>query len=464
MTSLDVHTTDIPGVLVFDLPLHGDSRGWFKETWQREKMAALGLPDFGPVQNNMSYNEEPGVTRGLHAEPWDKLVSLATGRILGAWVDLRDGPSFGRTFTLEMGPDKAVFIPRGVANGYQALEPRTTYTYLVNDHWSPEAKASYTFVNLADETLAIDWPTPLDRAIISDADRLHPRLADVKPFPPARTVIVGAGGQLGLALRRALPDAVALAHGDLDLTDDEAVASYPWRGVETIVNAAAYTAVDAAETPAGRIAAWQLNVAAVRRLAEVARAHRATLVHVSSDYVFDGTSTDHAEDEPVSPLGVYGQTKAAGDAVVAGVPRHYLLRTSWVIGEGKNFVTTMAGLARAGVKPAVVDDQYGRLTFADDLAAAIVHLLGSGAPHGTYNVTCDGSIVTWCDVARRVFELTGRDADDVSPTTTEAYGAGKKLAPRPAHSVLLLDKIKATGYSPSDGDEALVAYVRRLQR
>ncbi|HAD75531.1 MAG TPA: dTDP-4-dehydrorhamnose reductase, partial [Gemmatimonadetes bacterium] len=84
--------TPIPGLVVFDLPVHGDSRGWFKENWQREKMTEAGLPDFGPVQNNISFNDKVGTTRGIHAEPWDKFVSVATGRIFGAWVDLREGP------------------------------------------------------------------------------------------------------------------------------------------------------------------------------------------------------------------------------------------------------------------------------------------------------------------------------------------------------------------------------------
>lgn len=121
MSDLSIDTTDIPGLLVLHLPLHGDNRGWFKENWQREKMTALGMPDFGPVQNNMSHNSQAGVTRGMHAEPWDKLVSVANGRILGAWVDLRDGDSFGNVVTVEMGPETAVFVPQGVANGYQAL-------------------------------------------------------------------------------------------------------------------------------------------------------------------------------------------------------------------------------------------------------------------------------------------------------------------------------------------------------
>jgi len=95
---LQLSSTPIPGLLVIDLPLHGDNRGWFKENWQREKMMALGLPDFRPVQNNVSFNATVGVTRGLHAEPWDKLVSVTTGAVFGAWVDLREGETFGHQF------------------------------------------------------------------------------------------------------------------------------------------------------------------------------------------------------------------------------------------------------------------------------------------------------------------------------------------------------------------------------
>ena len=104
---LQATETMIPGLVVFDLPVHGDARGWFKENWQREKMTALGLSDFGPVQNNISFNDAVGTTRGIHAEPWDKWVSVATGRIFGAWVDLREGPSFGAVYTTELDPSKA---------------------------------------------------------------------------------------------------------------------------------------------------------------------------------------------------------------------------------------------------------------------------------------------------------------------------------------------------------------------
>ncbi|HSH56290.1 MAG TPA: dTDP-4-dehydrorhamnose 3,5-epimerase, partial [Candidatus Limnocylindrales bacterium] len=113
-------------------------------------------------------------------EPWEKFISVANGRVLGAWCDLRKGPSFGQTLTIEITPGKAVFVPRGVANGYQTLEPHVTYTYLVNDHWSPNTK--YTFVNLFDPELGITWPINPEEAIVSDKDKQHPMLADVTPM------------------------------------------------------------------------------------------------------------------------------------------------------------------------------------------------------------------------------------------------------------------------------------------
>lgn len=177
---LAVRETDIPGMFVVDLVLHGDNRGWFKENYQREKLEALGLPHFEIVQNNFSYNAEVGVTRGLHAEPWEKFISMAYGEVYGVWVDLRSGDSFGKTFTMKITPEVAVFVPRGIANGYQTLEPNVTYTYLVNAHWSPDAK--YAAVNLFDPALGVEWPISQDQAIVSEKDLNNPMLADVQPM------------------------------------------------------------------------------------------------------------------------------------------------------------------------------------------------------------------------------------------------------------------------------------------
>ena len=178
MAELKLHTTEIPGLFVLDIPLHGDNRGWFKENYQKAKMEALGLPSFEVVQNNFSFNVERGVTRGLHAEPWEKFISVANGSVFGAWVDLRKGNSYGKTFSIEITPEVAVFVPRGVANGYQTLAENVTYTYLVNDHWSPEA--TYTYVNAFDPAIGVEWPIAKEQAIVSEKDEAHPLLVDVE--------------------------------------------------------------------------------------------------------------------------------------------------------------------------------------------------------------------------------------------------------------------------------------------
>ncbi|MDQ1215331.1 dTDP-4-dehydrorhamnose reductase [Microbacterium arborescens] len=463
--TLTVTETAIPGLIVLDLPVHGDSRGWFKENWQREKMTAAGidLPDFGPVQNNISFNDAVGTTRGIHAEPWDKYVSVATGRIFGAWVDLREGPTFGAVYTAELDPSRAIFVPRGVGNSYQTLEPDTAYTYLVNDHWSPDA--TYTFLNLADETAAIEWPIPLDQVEISEKDKNHPRLSDVVPMPPKRILVTGANGQLGRALRAEFGDHPWMEYAgrdELDLTSPDLASARRWRDYSTIINAAAYTKVDLAETPEGRVDAWAANVTAVAALARIAAANGITLVHVSSDYVFDGTKDGaYTESDPVSPLGVYGQTKAAGDAVVSVVPRHYIVRTSWVIGDGNNFVRTMASLAERGIDPKVVDDQIGRLTFTDDIARGIRHLLDSGAAYGSYNVTGDGAEASWYRLAAEIFHALGYDPERVQPVSTTQYfeNATAAVSPRPENSVLDTSKTHRAGAAARDHFAALRAYL-----
>ena len=455
-----VETTPIPGLLVVRLPVHHDDRGWFKENWQRAKMVALGLPDFGPVQSNVALSHR-GVTRGIHAEPWDKFVSVAGGKVFAAWVDMRAGESFGATFWIEIDEDVAVFVPRGVGNSYQALEDGTVYSYLVNEHYV--AGRTYPALDLADPTVAIPWPIPLDSpdVEISDKDRTNPALADVEPMAPKKTLITGCRGQLGRALATVYPDADLVDLDELDLTDPAALAAWPWDEYAVVLNAAAYTAVDAAETPEGRRTAWAANAAAPAALARIAAERNLTLVHYSTDYVFDGADVagGHREDEPFSPLGVYGQTKAAGDVAVATAPRHYVLRTSWVIGDGNNFVRTMARLAADGVDPGVVGDQIGRLTFTTELARATAHLLATRAPYGTYNVTNAGTPRSWADYAARVFELTGHDPARVSTVTTEEYSAGKAVAPRPLCGVLALDKLAGTGFVSGDADEALAAYL-----
>lgn len=274
--------------------------------------------------------------------------------------------------------------------------------------------------------------------------------------------IVGANGQLGTALRAQYPGAQFADINELDITSEESVANFDWSGITTVLNAAAFTNVDGAETPEGRVAAWKVNATAVGYLVKACQAHNMTLVHISSDYVFDGTAEVHLETEDFSPLNVYGDSKAAGDLLVQQLDSYYILRTTWVIGEGKNFVRTMLGLAEKGISPTVVSDQIGRLTFTDELVRAIDHLLSSNAATGTYNVTNDGPLESWAQITRRIFSLAGHDELTVTDTSTEEYFAGKEnIAPRPLGSNMSLSKIHESGFTSNDWTTALEQYVKK---
>lgn len=272
--------------------------------------------------------------------------------------------------------------------------------------------------------------------------------------------IVGANGQLGRALRQQYPEAQFADIDEMDITDRRSVESFDWSGISIVLNAAAFTNVDGAETPEGRVAAWKVNASAVANLTRVCRTHNMTLVHISSDYVFDGTKEPHSENEDFSPLSVYGASKAAGDLLVEQLDKFYLLRTTWVIGEGKNFVRTMLGLAEKNISPTVVHDQIGRLTFTSELVRIIDHLLSTQAPFGTYNATNDGPLESWADITRRIFRLAGRDDLTVTNTTTAEYFAGKDgVAPRPLGSDMSLYKLHDTGFISRDWVDDLSEYI-----
>lgn len=272
--------------------------------------------------------------------------------------------------------------------------------------------------------------------------------------------ITGANGQLGRALQRVFPNATALSRQDLDITNKIAVDSFDWQHGSIIINAAAWTNVDAAEKPENFHQVDLVNHQAVRFLAEAATKHNLTLVHVSSEYVFDGSRIIHYEDEPFSPLNIYGKTKADGDLAASTTAKHYIVRTSWVVGEGKNFINTMKDLAARNIKPSVVSDQIGRLTFTDTLARGIKHLLDANLPYGTYNITNEGPFVSWAEIAKIVFEKSGKPASDVRSISTAEYFSDKPdSAKRPLNSILNLTKIEKTGFTPEDWRDKLSNFI-----
>jgi dTDP-4-dehydrorhamnose reductase len=252
-----------------------------------------------------------------------------------------------------------------------------------------------------------------------------------------RWLVTGAGGQLGSDLVALLRDSgdevVGLTRAELDIADERAVrraVDEVWPDI--VVNAAAYTAVDQAESDED--AAFRVNATGPSVLA-MATSGRARLLHVSTDYVFDGQgSVPYAEDDPTEPRSAYGRTKLAGERAALGVhPDAYVVRTAWVYGAGgSNFVKTMAALEAKHPTISVVDDQRGSPTWSRDLAYGLVTLGRSSAAPGIYHCT-NGGEATWYDLARAVFEELGADPSRVQPTTTDAF---PRPAPRPAYSVL----------------------------
>jgi dTDP-4-dehydrorhamnose reductase len=262
-----------------------------------------------------------------------------------------------------------------------------------------------------------------------------------------RWLIAGAGGQLGVDLLAALRgrdvDVVGLARAQLDIADEAAVrAAFADIRPDVVINAAAYTAVDAAETD--EAGATLGNVVGPRNLAVASASSAARLVHVSTDYVFPGDASEpYDEDAPTGPRSVYGRTKLAGErAVVQAHPGAHIVRTAWVYGaSGANFVKTIARLERERETISVVDDQQGSPTWSHDLAAGLVALAASSADPGVYHCTNAGS-TTWFHFARAIFEELGADPQRVRPTTTAAF---PRPAPRPAYSVLGDRRWRAAG-------------------
>ncbi|MBX6767106.1 MAG: dTDP-4-dehydrorhamnose reductase, partial [Actinomadura rubrobrunea] len=272
-------------------------------------------------------------------------------------------------------------------------------------------------------------------------------------------LVVGAGGMLGTELVRRLRgrgrDVVALTRADLDVRDAAAVRDALRRHrPAAVVNCAAWTAVDDAE--ANEDAALAVNGTAVRTLAAACGDVDATLVQISTDYVFDGRADrPYPEDARPAPVSAYGRTKLAGERAVLETGRGYVVRTAWLYGaHGPNFVRTMTRLAAERDTVEVVDDQRGQPTWTGDLAEQIIALVGSGAPPGVYHGTNAGE-TTWYGLAREVFALLGLDPDRVRPTTTDRF---PRPAPRPAYSVLGHDRWAQAGLKPMrDWREALHA-------
>jgi dTDP-4-dehydrorhamnose reductase len=256
-------------------------------------------------------------------------------------------------------------------------------------------------------------------------------------------LVTGAGGQVGLALRDHLPEATFLTRAALDITDAAAVSEALARA-DLVVHAAAMTDVDGCERDPGRAEA--VNAGGARNVAAAC----ARVIHLSTDYVFSGSAPgEYAEDDPTGPLGAYGRSKLAGEQAVLARPQNLVVRTSWVYGEGRNFIRSILAAERAGKALRVVDDQRGRPTWAADVAAAIAFLAGRDDT-GILHVTGAGEPCTWADLAEVVV------GHPVERITSEEFGAP---APRPRNSVLSLERARSLGVPLADWRDSVMRFL-----
>jgi dTDP-4-dehydrorhamnose reductase len=271
-----------------------------------------------------------------------------------------------------------------------------------------------------------------------------------------KILLTGRAGQVGSELQAILHPAVATDHATLDLASAEAIARAVREAKpEVIVNAAAYTAVDKAESEPDL--AMRVNGVAPGVLAEEAKRAGALLVHYSTDYIFDGSKrTPYVEDDMPNPLGVYGRTKLEGEARIrASGCRHLIVRTAWVYGRGGNFVRAILRQAEKGAALRVVNDQFGAPTWARDIARITTELLSRKA-EGIYHASAAGK-ASWYDVALEILRLSHLTVD-VRAVSTAQYGA---KAPRPPYSVLDNRKLRAAGIAPiGDWRERLALHLK----
>lgn len=278
-----------------------------------------------------------------------------------------------------------------------------------------------------------------------------------------RILVTGGNGQLGTSLGKVLSGHnVLLTDTDnMDITNPEVIETvFADFRPEVLVHGAAYTNVDGCEQDPK--IAEAVNAQGTRNLAEACKKHGTKMIYISTDYVFDGSQeAPYLPDSQTGPISVYGESKLAGEKATVEVPSHWILRTSWVYGEGSNFIRIILGLSETREEISVVGDQWGRPTWSDDLARAIKGVVEKSPAVGTYHVTGDGPIVSWADVAKKVYELAGKSTK-VKVVTTPEYYAGKdltKIASRPAHSALDLSKSKEAGLYLADWEDSLREYL-----
>ena len=453
--------TNLKDCYILEPDRFGDERGYFSPYFIDKNLEKLGFKKV--VQTNRSKSSK-GVLRGLHFQKnpkcQAKIVEVIKGSAVDVVVDLRvDSPTYGQYTTVKLTEDnnRQLFVPRGFAHGFIALEDNTIFQYLIDNDYAPKMEAGIIW---NDKDININWDkimkeNGIDKPILSDKDQIHPSLKDnpVKfKRESCKYLITGYNGQLGYDLKRELlkrgvdkSNILATDVDDMDITNKKQVEDVVSRfKPDVIFHCAAWTAVDKAEDMEDRVRS--INVDGTRNVVDASVKVGAKIVYLSTDYVFDGTKDGLYEpDDEVNPKSVYGKTKFEGEEEVRKNPNHFIARISWVFGiNGNNFIRTMLKLSENHDELNVVNDQIGSPTYTVDLSRLLVDLSQTDN-YGTYHVTNE-EYCSWADFAKYIFEINHKRVK-VNEVSTEEYLniSGIKQAYRPRNSKLDKSKLDEIG-------------------
>jgi dTDP-4-dehydrorhamnose reductase/dTDP-4-dehydrorhamnose 3,5-epimerase len=459
---MKITDTGIDGLFVLEPKVIGDARGWFCETFRADELEQKVGHKIDFVQDNHSFSAAKGILRGIHFQnfPYSqtKLVRCTRGSVLDVAVDLRPASrTYKKWFSVELSAEnkRQLFIPRGFGHGFLTLTENVEIQYKADDFYNNRADRSIKF---DDPAFKIKWG--VETPIMSEKDKTAPLLKSGDVNFGARVLVTGAAGPLGFDMVKLLKDkgieCVGADRNDFDITDAKAVEKFFKKYKPTaVIHCAAYTAVDKAEDE--REICHAVNVVGTKNVAAAAAKQGASVVYISSDYVYGAEGErPQVETDETRPLNYYAETKLQGEKCVKDATnRHFILRTSWVFGKnGANFVKTMLRLAIERTEVSVVDDQIGSPTYTPDLAKFILGLVFT-ENFGVYNISNEG-FTSWADFAIEIFKQAGLKTK-VNKIKTSDY---KTKARRQGNS--RLDKTKAGVILPTWQD-ALKRYLEEIK-
>ncbi len=462
---MNITKTEIDEVLIIEPRVFGDHRGWFTETYSKQKLKENGIfIDF--VQDNHSMSAQRGTLRGLHFQKnpkaQSKLVRCTKGEIFDVAVDLRKGSdTYKKWVGVELSEDnkKQLLIPKGFAHGFFTLTDDVEVQYKVDEYYSKEHDRSIRF---DDPEIGIEWG--IENPILSDKDLDASLLKDSDVNFSIKVLVTGVKGQLGYDVVKRLN-----AHGiknigvdidDFDIVNknqtEEFILKYK---PDVIVHCAAYTSVDKAEDDKDKC--YAINVEGTRNITEVCKKIDVKMVYISTDYVFNGEGTEEQSEHKVTkPINYYGYSKEQGEVIVRELlEKYFIIRTSWVYGNnGNNFVKTMLKLAETRDELNVINDQIGAPTYTPDLAVLICDMIQT-TKYGTYHGVNEG-YCSWYDFAVDIFDNANADIK-VNPILTSEYSTRAK---RPLNSRLSKLELDKNGFTRlPEWKDALARYFQEIQ-